>query len=108
MRGPTRTKGLGMKLLHITFHFEYSEDIESILDKHRVSDFVRVSMVEGKDRDGKHYGNQVYPGNSCMVQAQLPEEKLEDILSDLEEFKEAKDSHRHLQALVLPVERYLE
>ena len=97
-----------MKFLHITFHFEYSEDIEAILDKHDISDFVRVPMVEAKDRDGKHYGNQVYPGNSSIVQAQVPEETVEALLSDLDAFRRAKDSHRHLQALVLPVERRLE
>jgi len=97
-----------MKFLHITFHFEYSEDIEAILDKHGILDFIRIPMVEAKDRDGKHYGNQVYPGNSSIVQAQVPEEALEDLLADLKIFKEEKESHRHLQALVLPVERRLE
>ena len=97
-----------MKFLHITFHFEYSEDIEAILDKHGILDFIRIPMVEAKDRDGKHYGNQVYPGNSSVVQAQVAEEALEDLLADLKTFKEEKESHRHLQALVLPVERRLE
>jgi hypothetical protein len=97
-----------MKFLHITYHFEYSENVEAILDRHGISDFVRIPMVEGKDRDGKHYGNQVYPGNSSVVQAQVPEEALEDLLADLKEFKEEKESHYHLQALVLPVERRLE
>ena len=97
-----------MKFLHITFHFEYSEDIEAILDRHGIADFVRIPMVEAKDRDGKHYGNQVYPGSSSVVQAQVPEEELEPVLEDLRAFKESKDSHRHLRALVLPVEQYLE
>ncbi len=97
-----------MKLLHITFHFEYSEDIEAILDRHGISDFVRIPMVEGKDSDGKHYGDQVFPGNSSIVQAQVAEEILEDLLADLKAFKEEKESHYHLQALVLPVERRLE
>jgi hypothetical protein len=97
-----------MKFVHITFHFEYSEDIEAILDRHGIADFVRVSMVEARDRDGKHHGNQIFPGSSCVVQAKVPEEQLEDLLADLKAFKESKESHRHLQALVLPVERYLE
>ena len=97
-----------MKFLHITFHFEYSEDIEAILDEHGISDFVRIPMVEAKDRDGKHFGNQVYPGNSSVVQALVPEDKLQSILDDLKGFRESKDSHRHLQALVLPVEQQLE
>ena len=97
-----------MKFLHITFHVEYSEDIEAILDKHDISDFVRVPMVEAKDRDGKHYGNQVYPGNSSIIQALVPDEGVDAVLDDLDAFRSAKDSHRHLQALVMPVERSLE
>lgn len=97
-----------MKLLHITFHFEFSENVEAILDRHGISDFVRIPMVEGRDRDGKHYGDQVFPGNVSFVQAQVAEDVLEDLLADLKAFKEEKESHRHLQALVLPVERRLE
>lgn len=97
-----------MKFLHITFHFEYSENVEAILDRHGISDFIRIPMIEGKDRDGKHYGDQVFPGNTSVVQAQVPEEALEDLLADLKAFKEEKESHYHLQALVLPVERLLD
>lgn len=97
-----------MKLLHITFHFEYWESIEVILDRNGISDFVRIPMVEGKDLNGKHYGDQIFPGNSSIVQAQVTEEVLGNLLADLQAFKEEKDSHRHLQALVLPVERRLE
>ncbi len=97
-----------MKFLHITFHFQFSENIEAILDKHEIRDFIRVPMVEGKDRDGKHFGSQVFPGNSSLIQAQVAEEKVDPILRDLKKFQEEKLSHRHLEALVLPVEQKLE
>ncbi len=97
-----------MKLMHITVHFEYSDSIEHILDEHEIEDYVCYSMKEGKDRDGKHYGTQVFPGNTTVFQAQVPEEKVEGVLSDLKEFRDAKSSHQHLEALVLPVERRLE
>jgi len=93
-----------MKLMIISFHFEYGESIESILDQHEIRDYVRFSMIEGKDRDGKHYGNQVFPGNVTVVQAQVQDQEAEGLFRDLRAFKEAKDSHRHLQALLLPVE----
>ncbi len=96
-----------MKFLHITFHFQFSETIEEILDKHEIRDYIRVPMVESNDRDGKHFGSQVFPGNSSLIQAQVPEEKVDDILSDLKRFREEKLSHQHLEALVLPVEQRL-
>ncbi len=97
-----------MKLMHITVHFEYSDAIEAILDQHEIRDYARYSMREGKDRDGKHYGSQVFPGNTTIFQAQVPEEKVDGIFAELKTFRDAKPSHRHLEALLLPVERRLE
>lgn len=97
-----------MKFMHITFHFEYNDDIEEILDRHGIENFVRYPMREGKDRDGKHYGTQVYPGSTTVIHAQVPEEKVDAMLRDLKVFREQKASHRHLEALVLPVEKRLE
>src|SRR6056297_3469703 len=97
-----------MKFMHITVHFEYADAIEAILDDHEIRDFARYSMREGKDRDGKHYGSQVFPGNTTIYQAQVPEEKVDPVLADLKGFREAKQSHQHLEAVVLPIERRLE
>ena len=96
-----------MKLLHLTFHFEYGDIITAILDCHDINDYVRHSMVEGKDCDGKHFGTQVFPGSVTAIQAQVPEEKVDALLEDLKTFREQKDAHRHLQAVVLPLERCL-
>jgi hypothetical protein len=97
-----------MKFMHITVHFEYADAIEAILDNHEIRDYARYAMREGKDRDGKHYGSQVFPGNTTIYQAQVPEEKVDAVLADLKEFRESRPSHQHLEALVLPVEKRLE
>jgi hypothetical protein len=97
-----------LKLVHIHYHFEFSEAIEAILDRQKIRNFVRYSMVDGKDRDGKHYGSKVYPGSSSVVQALVPDRSLTPLMEDLKEFKEAEDSHRHLTAAVLAVETLLE
>jgi len=96
-----------MKLLQLSFHFEYAEIIEPILDRHGIGDYTRYPMIDGKDRDGKHFGTQVFPGNVTVIQAQVPDEKVDALFEDLEAFREEKDAHRHLQALVLQVERRL-
>ena len=98
-----------MKLLHVSFHFEYAEIIEQILDRHGVDDYTRYSMIEGKDRDGKHFGTQAFPGSVTVIQAQVPDdrEKVDALFRDLQAFREEKDAHRHLQVLLLPVERRL-
>ncbi|MDY0169464.1 MAG: hypothetical protein RBS80_23180 [Thermoguttaceae bacterium] len=96
-----------MKLVAITFHFEYTDAVEAILDRHGIADYVRFPMIEGKDSDGKHFGSQVFPGNSSVVHAQVPEETLDAFLEELARFRDAKPAHRHLEALVLPVERRL-
>lgn len=97
-----------MKFLHITYHFEFSDRIEELLERHEIPDYVRYAMVQGKDRDGKHFNTKVHPGSAEVVQAQVPEDALEGLLTDLERFKNAEKSHRHLTVLVLAVEKALE
>ncbi len=97
-----------MKFVHITFHFEYSDTIEEILDRHGIENFVRYPMREGKDRDGKHFGTQVYPGATSVVHAQVADDKVDALLADLKAFRDEKQSHRHIEAVVLPIEQRLE
>ena len=97
-----------MKFLHITYHFEFSDRVEALLERHEIKNYVRYPMVQGKDRDGKHYGTKVYPGSTEVVQAQVPQDALKGLLEDLKQFREAEKSHRHLTALALPVEELLD
>jgi hypothetical protein len=97
-----------MKLLHITFHFEFTEPVEAILDRHEIRDYVRIPMVAGHDSEGKHEGSQVHPGNVTLIQAQAPDETVDDVMNDLEQFRRARRTHEHLQAVVVSIERRLE
>lgn len=96
-----------MKLVHITFHFEFAGEIEQILDEHEVANYVRVPMVEGKDDEGKHQGTQVHPGNVTLVQAMVAPDRLDGLMDALNEFRQARQTHEHIQALVLDVQRRL-
>lgn len=102
-----QSKGVSLKLIQIYYHFEFSETIEAILDRREIGHFIRYAMVEGKDRDGKHFGSKVFPGNSSVVQALVADEEIDGLLDDLKDFKESGDSHRHLTAVILPVESSL-
>jgi hypothetical protein len=96
-----------MKLVQITFRFEFSDDIEEILDNHGIADFVRTPFVDSRDRDGKHFGTKIFPGSGTLVQALVEEDAVVPLLEDLRGFREKRESHRHLRALVLPVEDFL-
>ncbi len=96
-----------MKYVQITFRFEYSDAVEKILDQLQVTDFARYSMMEGKTCDGKHYGTQVFPGNLSIIQAVVEEEVINDLFARLKQFREQKPAHRHIQALVMPIEQSL-
>ncbi len=98
---------MAIKLVHITFPFEYAGPIERLLDRHAIDEYVRYPMVDGKDKLGKHFGTQVFPGNAAVVVAQVNEEGLEALLAELREFRDAKPAHATLQAVVIPVERRL-
>ncbi len=96
-----------MKLLQIIFRFEFSDAIETILDNHDITNFTRYSRTEGKDIDGKHYNTQVYPGSVTIVQAQVKDAQVDALLEELGKWRDASGAHKHLQALVLPVEKFL-
>lgn len=96
-----------MKLVIITFHFEYTDVIEAILDQIGVVDYTRFPMMEGRDSDGKHFGTQVFPGNSSVVHAQVSEQQLDALFDRLARFRNSKPAHHHLQALAVPIERRL-
>lgn len=91
--------------MHISFHFEYERAIEEILDKYEVNDYVRYSMIDSKDIEGKHFGTQVFPGNASVVQALVEEEKIDGLCADLKEFKNKKMSRHHIRVIVFPVEK---
>ena len=96
-----------MKLVQIHVHFEYTDVIDAMLDRHGVVESVRYPMMEGRDRDGKHYGTQVFPGNFTIIQAQMEPGRIDALFDELERFRLAKPAHHHLQAFVLPIERRL-
>lgn len=96
-----------MRLVHVTFRFEYTDAIERILDRHDVTDWVRYAMIEGRDRDGKHDGSQVYPGNMVALQALVPSARVDAVVEGLRDFRDAKRAHEHVRVVVLPAERVL-
>lgn len=96
-----------MKLLQITVHFEYADTIEAVLDRHEVEHYVVYPRIEGRDREGRHEGTQVFPGNLAVIQAQVDDANVEQVLSALRTFRDQREAHRHLEALVLPIEQRL-
>lgn len=96
-----------MKFVHISVYFEYSEAIEALLDRHQVTDYVRYSMVDGKDPDGKHFGSQVFPGHFTVYQAQVSGDRIDPLFDELDALRRARPAHYHMQAVVLPIERSL-
>ncbi len=93
-----------MKLVHITFRFEYTDRIDKILDENGITDYVNYPMVQGSGQDGKHMGSKVYPGNFTVVQALVDDKKIPPLLDNLEAFRTEKPARRHLRAVVMPVE----
>lgn len=96
-----------MKLLHLTFREEFSDAVERILNRHGIGDFIRYSGVQGRDRDGRHYGTKVHPGNSTVIQALVEDTHVQDVWSDLGAFRRERDTHAHLRAALLAVEDHL-
>jgi hypothetical protein len=96
-----------LKLVHITFPFEYAGAIERLLDGQPITEYVRYPLVDAKDDEGKHFGSQVFPGNAAVVVAQIEERDVDALFDALRTFRDEKPAHRTLRAVVLPIERRL-
>lgn len=93
-----------MKLVQITFQVQYTDQIGEILRAIEPARWVTHSRVAGRDSDGRHEGSQAFPGSLALAQAVLPNDAVTGLLEALRTFREEKRAHRHLQAVVLPVE----
>ncbi len=96
-----------MKLVHITFRFEYVDHVERILDDSGVEDYARYPMVDGRDQDGKHFGSQVFPGSVTVCQVLVKDDLVQGLMDRLQDFRMRKGAHRHLRAAVLPGAQFL-
>lgn len=94
-----------MKLVMITYRFEYNEPMERILSRHGLVDYVRLPRAQGSDKDGKHDGSKIHPGHMAQVWAQVQDNDADSLLEDIKEFKNAKQGQEHVTALVLGVEK---
>ncbi len=94
-----------MKLLHLSVHVQYTERLEALLRENGLRVWTCYQRVAGRDSDGRHEGSQAFPGRLTVIQAQLEDDLVDPVLEALEEFRQSKRAHRHLEALVLPVER---
>ena len=96
-----------MKFVHITFRFQYTDDIDKMLDDHGITDYMRYPMMQGKDIEGKHFGTKIFPGNFTVIQALVEDGKVAGLLEDIRAFRKSKPARHHLRAVVMPVESCL-
>lgn len=96
-----------MKLVIVSVHFEYAEVIEAIVDRHEPAHYFVYPRIEGRDSEGFHEGSQVHPGNLSALHVRLDDAAVDALLDDLQAFRLEKKAHHHLEASVLPVERWM-
>lgn len=96
-----------MKLVRITVQVQYTGDIERILVDRQLPAWTCQRRVAGRDLDGRHEGSQAFPGSITAFDVRTPDDRVDDLLAALEQFRDARPTHRHLEAYVLPVERTL-
>lgn len=96
-----------MKLLRVAVHDELGEEVEKILDRNGVRDFIRHPRMPGGDPDGRHDGSRVHPGTLTVLEAPVGDDAVEALFSELERLRDGTPAARHLRALVLPIDRAL-
>lgn len=95
-----------MKLVIVSVHFEYADVIEELVDRHEPDQYFVYPRIEGRDSEGFHEGTQVHPGNLTAMHIRMDDELVDGLLNDLDQFRQEKKAHHHLEAMVLNVEHW--
>ena len=96
-----------MKLVMVSVHFEYTDVIEQMIDRHPVPHYLVHPHIEGRDSEGFHEGSQIYPGNLAALHLRMADEDVDALLADLQAFRVEKKAHHHLEAMVLDVQGWM-
>ena len=96
-----------MKRVVVSVHFEYTDVIEEIIERHPVPHYFVHPRIEGRDSEGFHEGSQVHPGNLAALELRMADEDVDALLDDLQAFRVRKKAHHHLEAMVLEVQRWM-
>ena len=107
MENPPPTEASSMKLVLCTVQSQYVDIIDEIFAEHGALDWVRHPRAEGRDADGRHRGNKVFPGNMASFFAYVPTEHLDALLEALRAFRSAREAHGHLRASVFTPDHVL-
>lgn len=96
-----------MKQVQVSVQSEYADLIREIFEQQEVDYYVLIPRTEGRNLDGRHEGTQVFPGTLMLALARVQDDRVDTLLEKLAEFRDEKTAHRHLEALVLPIDRQL-
>jgi hypothetical protein len=96
-----------MKLVLCTVQSQYVDIVDDIFGEHGVCDWVRHPRAEGRDQDGRHRGGKVFPGNLASFFALVPTDHIAPLLDALRRFRDAREAHAHLRAVVLTPDQVL-
>lgn len=95
-----------MKLLRIIVQMQYLETIESIIEDNGARFYISHRVLRGRDSEGKHEDNRVYPGAMALVEAELQDEAVEDVADALEHWRTEREVHGHLRMTLHPMQEW--
>jgi hypothetical protein len=93
-----------MKLLMILVDSNHQEDVEKILEAHRVPGYTEVPNVLGKGESGRKLGSRAFPGSSNMYLTALDGGTCETLCADLKALDERAGPEEGLKAFILDAE----
>ena len=94
-----------MKAVFISYNQAHTEEVQELLDSHRIRGFTQWTGVMGRGSfDGEpHYGNHAWPAMNVAILAIVEDEKVEPLLKNLHEL-DLTAEQQGLRAFVWNVE----
>ncbi|MEM7828293.1 MAG: hypothetical protein QW561_03030 [Candidatus Aenigmatarchaeota archaeon] len=94
-----------MRLLLIFCSSSIVEDIMSILDKKAVSCYMNISDVKGVAGEMRRLGTILFPGTADVILTADTEDKLVEVMKDLEGYIGKCDFKVCFKAMILKIEK---
>ncbi len=94
-----------LKLLLIFCSSSIVEEVMGILDKKRVNCYMNISDVRGVSGDMRRLGTILFPGTADIILTADTEDKLEEVIKDLEGFIGRCDFKVCFKAMILRIKK---
>jgi hypothetical protein len=94
-----------MKMLLVICPEDRQQEIRDRIWRHDIHAYTELKDVTGEGLKGKKLGSRLWPDTSIIVFTVIPDEKVDELLTDLRQCSEALFPDEGMRVFVMPAEQ---